>query len=63
VFTVDEDSIKPPPKGTIRAHLEIGGWIFEPLPSDPLRTNCTFLVEIDLKGNIPRAIVNKGNLE
>lgn len=43
--------------GFVRGELYFGGYILEPLPSNPYQTRAIFLGRVDLKGNIPSWIV------
>lgn len=47
----------------VRAHLHIGGWILTPDKFNPNRFLAQYVVKVDLKGNLPRFVVNKVNEE
>lgn len=43
----------PETKGVIRASAPFGGWRIEPLEGDPSKSRVSYMIELDLKGNIP----------
>lgn len=45
----------PPIKTSVRAEIEIAGWIFEPQDKGSW---VTYITQTDLKGSIPQSIVN-----
>lgn len=48
----------PPHKKYVRAELIRGGWILTPDKENPSRTFAQYISQSDLKGNIPKSIVN-----
>ena len=46
-----------PTKDYVRGELIFGGWIFRPAAGGK-GTNVTYLVQTDLKGTLPKAVVN-----
>jgi hypothetical protein len=48
----------PPVKKYVRAELIIGGWILTPDSDDENKTFAQYISQSDLKGNIPKKIVN-----
>lgn len=48
----------PPHKKYVRANLKIGGWILTPNKDQPGTTFAQYISQSDLKGNIPKKIVN-----
>jgi hypothetical protein len=48
----------PPHKKYVRGEVVIGGWILVPDKNDPNRTYAQYISHSDLKGNIPKKIVN-----
>lgn len=48
----------PPHKKYVRAELVIGGWILKPDENNPSKTFAQYVTQSDLKGNIPKKIVN-----
>ena len=51
----------PEQKSVIRASAPIGGWRLEPLEGDPTKTKASYMIELDLKGNIPGFVMKKAN--
>jgi hypothetical protein len=56
----------PEVKGTVRAHLEIGGWVVRPrrgadasAPVDADGCECTYLMRADFKGSIPTMVTRQ----
>jgi len=41
--------------------VPIGGWKFEPVPGKPGQSQCTYVVELDLKGGIPGFVMKSAN--
>jgi len=48
----------PPMKGRIRAETHIAGYIMKPSEKDPNSTDFCIVSQSDIKGNIPKVIVN-----
>lgn len=48
----------PEREGVIRAHVILWGYILTPLPKDPNFTNVVYVLATDVKGILPKAIVN-----
>jgi hypothetical protein len=61
VFSVDKNELKPESKGIVRATVVMGGWVLEPLPDNPSKTQTTYFSEVDLKGSIPGFVVKTAN--
>ena len=47
-----------PQDGVVRAEVKIAGWKMKALPGAAQRTLLTYVVQSDIKGNLPAAIVN-----
>ena len=54
-FSVEHPSV-PPVKGPVRAHMEIGGFVFRALGNG--QTRVTYTLFMDPKGSIPQMVVN-----
>ena len=54
----EENKDCPPDKKYVRAELIRGGWILTPDESDPDKTFAQYITQTDLKGNIPKSLVN-----
>ena len=50
----------PETKGIVRGYLPMGAWKLEPVKGDPSRTLCSYIAEIDLKGNMPAFMIKIG---
>lgn len=48
----------PPHKKYVRGEVVIGGWILSPAKDDPSKTFAKYITQTDLKGSIPKSIVN-----
>ena len=48
----------PPHKKYVRAELTIGGWILTPSEDEPGKTYAQYVSQSDLKGKIPKTVVN-----
>ncbi|KAK9716980.1 hypothetical protein K7432_006505 [Basidiobolus ranarum] len=55
------DSRVPEKKGAVRADLHIGGWIIQPEGENSVKA--TYIIDIDLKGSIPGALVRKVSID
>jgi hypothetical protein len=52
----------PEVKGTVRAHLEIGGWVVRPrggAAGDADGCDCVYLMRADFKGSIPSMVTRQ----
>lgn len=49
---------RPPVKNRIRAETHIAGYVIKPSAQDPNSTDMCILSQVDIKGNIPKVIVN-----
>jgi START domain len=58
-FENDIPNLVPEVKGVIRARAPIGGWRLEPIEGG--KTRVSYLVELDLKGNIPGFVIKQAN--
>eukprot|EP00080_Pristionchus_pacificus_P009214 PDM69234.1 strl-1 [Pristionchus pacificus] len=56
--SVEVDS-KPEEKGKVRAHLYLAAVQFTPLPDNDKRTRCDVIMLVDLKGMLPKMLVNQ----
>ena len=43
------------------AFNQVGGWSMEPVNGDKNKSKLTLMIELDLKGNIPQAILKTAN--
>jgi hypothetical protein len=50
----------PESKNIVRGYLPMGGWKFEPLKGDSSKTLCSYIAEIDLKGQMPGFMIKMG---
>ncbi|KJE94292.1 hypothetical protein CAOG_004959 [Capsaspora owczarzaki ATCC 30864] len=49
----------PERKGFVRADAQVTGWVFRPIPGEPMASMVTYITQADLKGNIPAMLVSK----
>eukprot|EP01017_Pseudomicrothorax_dubius_P048957 TRINITY_DN9021_c0_g1_i27.p1 TRINITY_DN9021_c0_g1~~TRINITY_DN9021_c0_g1_i27.p1 ORF type:complete len:457 (-),score=59.98 TRINITY_DN9021_c0_g1_i27:156-1526(-) len=49
---------RPPTKEAVRAILVIGAWILKRSEGNANKTRCIYIAKADLKGNVPKGIVN-----
>jgi len=48
----------PPHKNRVRGETHIAGYILKPSARDPKSTDLCILTQVDIKGSIPKIIVN-----
>uniref|UniRef100_A0A914XJ31 START domain-containing protein n=1 Tax=Plectus sambesii TaxID=2011161 RepID=A0A914XJ31_9BILA len=51
-------SLMPERKGKVRGFLHLGAGKFSPVPGDPSKTSLEYLMSMEFKGIIPKAIIN-----
>lgn len=62
VFTdPNYQNLVPEKKNPIRGECYVGGWSMEPVNGDKNKSKLTLMIELDLKGNIPQAILKTAN--
>ena len=54
-----ETDKKPPLSKYVRAQTLVGGYLFKELSTFPMRSSITIVNQVDLKGSIPRYLLNK----
>lgn len=57
-FVSVENDVRPPIKKYIRAHTYISGYYFKEISKSPLRCQIDIVAQTDIKGAIPKTIVN-----
>jgi len=58
VGTSIENPLQPSVSSYVRAHVNIAGWILEPIEGRPDSTYVTYILNADPKGSIPKTLFN-----
>eukprot|EP00826_Nyctotherus_ovalis_P020168 TRINITY_DN1630_c0_g1_i1.p2 TRINITY_DN1630_c0_g1~~TRINITY_DN1630_c0_g1_i1.p2 ORF type:complete len:206 (-),score=47.08 TRINITY_DN1630_c0_g1_i1:107-724(-) len=57
-FVSVESEKRPPLKKFVRAHTVVAGYLIKELSKFPLRCSITLVNQVDLKGSIPKSLIN-----
>eukprot|EP01137_Pigoraptor_chileana_P008819 Opistho-2@56171 len=49
----------PELSGFVRANIVCGGFVIRPVEGEPMKTDLVYVAQVDLRGSIPSAVVNK----